>query len=223
MQRLPALVRILVPCILALAIVSSACTGTETPGNTTGSVLVTSSLQGAEIYLDNEYQGTTPATVAQVPAGNHTLEVREPGYERSVQSITVIAGRSVTVSVDLVKISETLPVTVRTTVTPTVKAGVPQFHVDGYWTFSRAAETENPVLLLVHTEAFNVGTTDAREVTVHAMLTYQGRTLCWDEVYLGTLKAGGHIATDTMISCNLPSRMTSSDLVVRYQDVEVTP
>jgi KDO2-lipid IV(A) lauroyltransferase len=35
-------------------------------------------------------------------------------------------------------------------------------------------------------------------VTVHAFFSYAGRDACWDEVYLGTLKAGGHVVTETM-------------------------
>lgn len=222
MHRLPAILRVLAPCLLVLVVFSAGCSDTESPAFTTGSILVSSTPSGAEIYLDNQYRGTTPATIPQVSAGSHILEVREPGYERWVQAVNITAEDARIVDVALTPIPETLPVTMRTTVTQNVKTTAPQIHVNGYWTYPPAAASENPVPLLVHTEAFNVGTTDAREVTVNAMLSYQGRNLCWDEIYLGTLDGGSHVATDTMISCNLPSQFASSDLVVRYQNVQVT-
>lgn len=222
MHRLPTILRVLAPCLLVLTVFLAGCSETESPVFTTGSILVSSTPSGAEIYLDNQYRGTTPATIAGVSAGSHILEVREPGYERWVQAVNVTAEDSEIITIVLTRIPETLPVTVRTTVTQKVKTTAPQIHVNGYWTYPPIAGSENPVPLLVHTEAFNVGTTNAREVMVDAMLSYQGRNLCWDEVYLGTLDAGGHVATDTMISCNLPSQLTSSDLVVRYQNVQVT-
>ncbi|HOX35051.1 MAG TPA: PEGA domain-containing protein [Methanoregulaceae archaeon] len=222
MHRWKAMFRIIPFCILILAVLAAGCSETESPVFTTGSILVSSTPSGAEIYLDNEYRGTTPSTISGVAAGSHMLELRQPGYERFVQPVEVTAEDAGIVSAVLTVIPETLPVTVVTTATPRAKTTVPQIHVNGYWTYSSTTVTQNPVPLLIHTEAFNVGTTDAREVTVNAMLSYQGRNLCWDKIYLGSLKAGGHVATDTMISCNLPSTLTSSDLTVRYQNVQVT-
>lgn len=222
MHRLNALFRILPVCLLALAVLAAGCSETESPVVATGSIVVSSTPSGAEIYLDNEYRGTTPSTITGVAAGSHMLELRQPGYERFVQPVEVTVQDAKIVTATLAAVPETLPVTVVTTATPRVKTTIPQIHVNGYWTYATASITENPVPLLVHTEAFNVGTTDAREVTVSAMLSYQGRNLCWDKIFLGSLKAGGHVATDTMITCNLPSRLTASDLTVRYQNVQVT-
>jgi len=222
MEQWKTFLGVILPGVIILAIFASGCTSPESSVFTTGSIVVTSTPSGAEIYIDNEYRGTTPATVTGVAAGSHMLELRQPGYERYVQPVVVTAEDAKIVNAVLVLIPETLPVTVLTTMIPTQKPGVPQIHVNGYWTYSPAAGEGNPVPLIVHTEAFNVGTMDAREVTVSAMLTYQGRNLCWDTVYLGTLPAGGHVATDTLINCNLPSALTSADLVVRYQNVQVT-
>ncbi len=55
---------------------------------------LTSSPSGAEVYLDNQFQGSTPCTVANVNPGNHTLEFRSPGYERWSAPITVSSGTS---------------------------------------------------------------------------------------------------------------------------------
>jgi hypothetical protein len=108
------------------------------------------------------------------------------------------------------------------TITPSPPGG-PQIHVDGYWTYPQGRFTStNPVPLLVHTEAFNTGPSAAREVTASADFWYQGRMVCWDTVYLGTLAAGGHVSTDTLVSCTLPSSFTDPDLEVRFENVAVT-
>jgi hypothetical protein len=120
----------------------------------------------------------------------------------------------------LVPIPATLPVTFAPAKSVTPPPGTPQIHVDGYWTYPPGTDTTtNPVLLLVHTEAFNVGSGDAREVTVSANLWYDGRMVCWNTVYLGTLSSGGHVARDSMVSCTLPSPLNSADLSIRFDNL----
>ena len=46
-----------------------------------GTLQLTSSPTGAEIYLDNQYQGDHPGTISGVEPGNHTLEFRLKGYK----------------------------------------------------------------------------------------------------------------------------------------------
>ena len=105
---------------------------------------------------------------------------------------------------------------------PAAQRGVPEIHIDGYWTWPQGVRsTESPVPILVHAEGFNVGDADAREVTASANLYYGGRQVCWKTVYLGTLSAGGHVTTDTMISCPLPSGLNSGDLTIRFENVVV--
>ena len=60
----------------------------------TATLQLTSSPSGAEVYLDNQFQGSTPCTVANVNLGNHTLEFRSPGYERWSAPIMVSSGTS---------------------------------------------------------------------------------------------------------------------------------
>jgi hypothetical protein len=62
-------------CIVVLGVFLCGCTA-PLPEKT-GSITITSSPSGAEVYLDNEYHGTTPGTIKDVAAGNHTVEVRE--------------------------------------------------------------------------------------------------------------------------------------------------
>jgi hypothetical protein len=221
MPQNPAILCILI--IVIPAILLSGCT-TPVPLSETGSVQVTSTPQGAGVYLDNEYKGTTPVTINEVPTGAHTIEVRQDGYERWISLVTFSKGSAGTLSAALVSIPVTLPVTFAPAPCPTVRPGLPQIHVDGYWTYPQGREgTANPVALLVHTDAFNVGNTGAREVTVSADFYYAGRGVCWNTIYLGTLPAGGHVAKDTMVSCTLPSGLSSPDLTVRFENLVVTP
>lgn len=45
-----------------------------------GTLQITSDPQGANIFLDNVYQGITPLTISSLNAGTHTLVLRLPGY-----------------------------------------------------------------------------------------------------------------------------------------------
>jgi hypothetical protein len=214
---------ILVLILLLLAIAAAGCSTPVARPQGNGTIQVTSVPEGAEIWLDGEYCGDTPGAISSiVPAGRHTVELRKSGYESVTQTVTVTAGGLEGVSVNLVSTGSTLPVTVA----PAASApeGLPQIHVDGYWTYPPGMSgTTNPVPLIVHTEAFNVGSADAREVTASANFYYEGRMVCWNTVYLGTLAAGGHVSRDSMVSCTLPSSLTGPDLDVRFENVVVTP
>ena len=59
-----------------------------------GTLQLTSSPTGAEIYLDNQYRGTTPGTISGVEPGSHTLEFRLKGYKSWKSVITVTSGTS---------------------------------------------------------------------------------------------------------------------------------
>ena len=187
----------------------------------TGTIIVTSVPEGAEVYLDNEYRGTTPVTIRSVPAGTHQVELRRDGYERWSVPVTVTGGGTSTVPANLVVIVTTLPVTV---VIPTVvvRNDQPRIHIDGFWTYPQRQNTVNPVPLIIHVNGDNVGDAEAREVTVAANLYYEGRMVCWNTVYLGTLEAGGHVSKDTMVSCTLPSGLSDADLVVKFENIVVT-
>ena len=210
-------------CLVVLCILAAGCSTPLPPAAETGSVQVTSTPPGAEVYLDNEYHGTTPVTISAVPVGSHAVEVRGQGYELWSSPVTVTNGDAVTLFAVLVTIPATLPVTFAPTVSPTVRTNLPQIHVDGYWTYPQGRDSKtNPVPLLVHTDAFNVGNRSAREVTVVANFYDTGRLVCWNTIYLGTLESGGHVVKDTMVSCTLPSGLNSQDLVVRFENLVVS-
>jgi len=75
---------ILITCVLL-----SGCTFGTGQNQGKGALQLTSSPSGAEIYLDNQYRGSTPSTIAGLEPGNHTLEFRYSGYNSWSTEITV--------------------------------------------------------------------------------------------------------------------------------------
>ncbi len=63
---------------------------TPPPTPAFGSIAVTSSPSGANVYLDNVYKGFTPLTLDAVPNGNHVVILRLDGYEESSRTIVVM-------------------------------------------------------------------------------------------------------------------------------------
>ena len=207
---------------IALLILSIFLCGCMTPlPDKTGTVKITSSPSGAEVYLDNEYHGTTPGTISAVPTGNHTVEIRANAYNDWFQNITVTSGSTTSVSTTLIPVLTTIPTTPLVTTTTMTKKDVPQIHIDGYWTWPAIRSYTNPEPVLVHVEGSNVGYADAREVTASANMYFGGRQICWTKVYLGTIKAGGHVTIDTMMSCSLPSDENTQDVKIAFENVVI--
>jgi hypothetical protein len=211
----------IVICLLALSVFLCGCT--MTPEEKTGAIQITSIPSGAEAYIDSEYHGTTPVTLRAVPAGNHTVEIRERGYNNWSSVITVTSGGTVRVSPSLVPVTVSTPTTAPTNKPTVPKKESPELHVDGYWTYPAVRSFANPIVLFVHAEGANVGTADARVVTSSANLYYNEQQLCWTKIYFGTIKAGGHATKDTMMSCNLPAGADDHDIIIRFENVVVTP
>ena len=207
---------------IALLILSIFLCGCMTPlPEKTGTVKITSSPSGAEVYLDNEYHGTTPGTISAVPTGNHTVEIRANAYNDWFQNITVTSGSTTSVSTTLIPVLTTIPTTPLVTTTTMTKKDVPQIYIDGYWTWPAIRSYTNPEPVLVHVEGSNVGYADAREVTTSANMYFGGRQICWTKVYLGTIKAGGHVTIDTMMSCSLPSDENTQDVKIAFENVVI--
>jgi hypothetical protein len=59
-----------------------------------GTLQLTSSPTGAEIYLDSQYRGTTPSTISDVVPGSHTIEFRMKGYKSWKSAVTIPSGTS---------------------------------------------------------------------------------------------------------------------------------
>jgi hypothetical protein len=211
----------IVICLLVLTVFLCGCT--MPPEEKTGIIQITSTPSGAEVYLDSEYHGTTPVILRAVPAGNHTVELRERGYTNWSSGITVTPGSTVPVSAALVPVPVSTPTPAPTIKPAVAKKDAPELHVDGYWTYPAVRSYSNPIVLFVHAEGANVGTADARVVTSSANLYYNEQQLCWTKIYFGTIKAGGHATKDTMMSCNLPAGVDDHDIVIRFENIVVTP
>ena len=84
--------RKIVLTILIYCVLISGCLSNESSGK--GTLQLTSSPSGAEVYLDGQYQGSTPCTITNVEPGNHTLEYRYSGYQSWSSGITVSSGTS---------------------------------------------------------------------------------------------------------------------------------
>jgi formylglycine-generating enzyme required for sulfatase activity len=71
-------------------------------GNNTGRIRVTSTPDGADIFLDGEKQSQqTPATLLNVAVGPHTVKLDKAGYEIYETDVNVVAGQEAVVSAAL--------------------------------------------------------------------------------------------------------------------------
>jgi hypothetical protein len=59
-----------------------------------GTISLTSSPSGAQVYLDNQHQGSTPLTIPDLALGSHKLEYHYLGYKSWSTVITVTPGSS---------------------------------------------------------------------------------------------------------------------------------
>jgi hypothetical protein len=208
-------------CVLVLGVFLCGCTA-PLPEKT-GSVTITSTPSGAEVYLDKEYRGTTPATMSAVPAGNHTVEVRERGYKIWSQDVTVTSGSTVSLSPSLVPVAATLTQIIPTITPAVTKKDTPEIHIDGFWTYPAVRSFTNPEPLIINVYASNVGYADAREVTTSANMYIYGKQICWTKVYLGTIKAGGHVTKEAMMYCTIPSDGNSQNLEILFENIVISP
>jgi hypothetical protein len=69
-----------------------------------GRVMAISFPSGAEVYLNNQYYGTTPKRIEDIRTGQHTLEFVMPGYEPWIKTITVSVNRTTQIEANLVPI-----------------------------------------------------------------------------------------------------------------------
>lgn len=66
-----------------------------------GSISANSNPPGADIYLDDNYEGLTPLDLTQIPVGSHTIRIVLPGYREWVSQIEVLTGQTSRIFVDL--------------------------------------------------------------------------------------------------------------------------
>jgi len=88
--------RLFIIAALMVCVLISGCTlsQTGTQASETSTIQFSSSPSGAEVYLDNQYRGTTPTTVSSISYGSHTIEYRLNGYQTWQAAVTVASGTS---------------------------------------------------------------------------------------------------------------------------------
>ena len=64
---------------------------TPAPTPSIGRITVLSEPAGANVYLDNTYQGLTPVILSDIPNGNHAILIRLEEYQDFSRSVTVTA------------------------------------------------------------------------------------------------------------------------------------
>jgi hypothetical protein len=67
-----------------------------------GRIIATSHPQGAKVYLDNVYRGTTPLNLDKVATGQHRVKLVMAGYQDWSSYVSVSPSRTTTVSADLI-------------------------------------------------------------------------------------------------------------------------
>ena len=73
-----------------------------TPPTYYGRIIATSHPQGAKVYLDNVYRGTTPLNLDRITAGQHQIKLEKTSYQDWNSYVSVSPSRTTTVSADLV-------------------------------------------------------------------------------------------------------------------------
>ena len=72
------------------------------PPTNYGRIITTSQPQGAKVYLDSVYRGTTPLNLDRVATGQHQIKLVMAGYQDWSNYVSVSPSRTTTVSADLV-------------------------------------------------------------------------------------------------------------------------
>ena len=70
----------------------------------TGSLAVTSDPSGAEVYVDDTFEGVSPVTLSGLSEGTHTLSVKLRDYADNTTNITITAGQTGRIPVVLQKV-----------------------------------------------------------------------------------------------------------------------
>jgi hypothetical protein len=120
-----------------------------------GTLRLTSSPSGAEIYLDNQFRGSTPVNISSVEQGNHTLEFRYPGYQSWAAVISVSSGTSnyyaaLTPRPDMQGLGKSTPPTTVPPMKVTVQAVKPTFILGESMSFSGTGTGSKIVTLTVY-------------------------------------------------------------------------
>lgn len=70
-------------------------------GPPVGTLRVVCPIPGAEVWVDGEMKGTVNSTIANLPVGQHVVEVRSRGYAPQTLEVTIAAGQQQVARADL--------------------------------------------------------------------------------------------------------------------------
>jgi len=70
---------------------------------TSGTIIASSNPAGANVYLDGIDKGISPVTITNISSGSHTVSFTKAGYASASRSITMTAGQTMAITVDLTK------------------------------------------------------------------------------------------------------------------------
>ena len=83
----------------------------EPAAPTTATLHITSDVAGAQVFLDNKFVGTAPATADNVVPGQRKINVQAPGYEGVVEFVDVAAGpRDLMISLKTIRLDQKVSV-----------------------------------------------------------------------------------------------------------------
>ncbi len=83
----------------------------EPAAATTATLRVDSDVAGAQVFVDNKFIGTAPATVPNVQPGQRKVNVQAPGYEGVVEFVEVALGpKEVMISLKTVRLDQRVSV-----------------------------------------------------------------------------------------------------------------
>jgi hypothetical protein len=85
---------------------------------TTGSIAISSSPSGAEVYLNNVFKGLSPITLDSLTPGAYTVTLKLSGYQDWQAGAQVTAGQTTQLTATLTEVTRPTP-------TPTQTGGLP--------------------------------------------------------------------------------------------------
>lgn len=83
----------------------------ETAAPDTATLRIDSDVPGAQVFLDNKYVGTVPATAMEVPPGQRKINVQAPGYDGVAEFMNITPGsRDIMISLKTIRLDQRVQV-----------------------------------------------------------------------------------------------------------------
>lgn len=137
----------------------------------TGALSVSSTPTGASVYLDDQYKGTTPLSLENIPIGTYSLIVKKSGYDNWQNSVTINTGETITQNAKL-------------TLTPRANVMVQNTAFTEHWSLSLGTYYTASFVV------YNTGDATAKNVYLIIQLTQNGNVRDSETVYIGNLAPG---------------------------------